>query len=43
MAAGHDVSIRSMSRREKLTAEQVQARWQGLGQSSAGTAAERAS
>lgn len=43
MAAGHDVSIRSMSRREKLTAEQVQARWQGLGQSSAGTAAVRAS
>ncbi|WP_419849333.1 amidohydrolase family protein [Candidatus Poriferisocius sp.] len=42
MAAGHDVSIRSMSRREKLTAEQVQARWQGLGQSSAGTAAVRA-
>ncbi len=42
-AAGHDVSIRSMSRREKLTAEEVQARWQGLGQSSAGTAAERAS
>ena len=40
-ATGHDVSIRSMSRREKLTAEQVQARWQGLGQSSAGTAAEK--
>ena len=42
-AAGHDVSIRSMSRREKLTAEQVQSRWQNMGQGGAGTGAERAS
>ncbi|MDE0580257.1 MAG: amidohydrolase family protein [bacterium] len=41
--AGHDVSIRSMSRREKLTAEQVQARWQNMGQGAAGTGAQRAS
>ena len=42
-AAGHDVSVRAMSNREKLTAEQVQARWQNMGQGSAGTGAERAS
>ncbi len=42
-AAGHDVSIRSMSRREKLTAEQIQARWQNMGEGSAGTGAVRAS
>ena len=42
-AAGHDVSIRSMSRREKLTPEQIQARWQNMGQGGAGTGAERAS
>ncbi len=42
-AAGHDVSIRAMSNREKLTATQVQARWQNMGQGGAGTGAERAS
>ena len=42
-AEGHDVSIRSMSRWEKLTAEQVQARWQNMGQGAAGTGAQRAS
>ena len=42
-AAGHDVSIRSMSQREKLTPEQIQARWQNMGQGTAGTGAERAS
>ncbi|MCY3634904.1 MAG: amidohydrolase family protein [bacterium] len=42
-AANHDVSIRSMSRREKLTPEQIQARWQGMGQGNAGTGAVRAS
>ena len=42
-AAGHDVSIRSMSRREKLTPEQIQARWQNMGQGGTGTGAERAS
>lgn len=42
-AADHDVSIRSMSRREKMTAEQIQARWQNMGQGGAGTGAERAS
>ncbi len=42
-AAGHDVSIRAMSNREKLTAAQVQARWQNMGQGGAGTGAERAS
>lgn len=41
-AASHDVSIRSMSRREKLTAEQIQARWQNMGQGVAGTGAVRA-
>ena len=40
-AAGHDVSIRSMSHRQKLTPEQVQARWQNMGQGSAGTGAQR--
>ena len=42
-AAGHDVSIRSMSHRQKLTPEQVQARWQNMGQGGAGTGAQRAS
>ena len=42
-AAGHDVSIRSLSRREKLTPEQIQARWQNMGQGGASTGAVRAS
>ena len=42
-AAGHDVSIRSMSHRQKLTPEQVQARWQNMGQGGTGTGAQRAS
>ena len=40
-AAGHDISIRSMSRREKLTTEQIQARWQNMGQGGAGTGAQK--
>ncbi len=37
-AAGHDVSIKSRSTREKLSVEQVQARWQGMNEM-AGTGA----
>ena len=42
-SAGHDVSIRSLSTREKLTPEQVQARWQDLGKAEPGTGAQTAS
>ncbi|MFT5203844.1 MAG: hypothetical protein ACI9C1_003247, partial [Candidatus Aldehydirespiratoraceae bacterium] len=43
LAAGHDVSIQSRSTREKLTAEQVQARWANMGSGSAGTGAQKVS
>lgn len=42
-SAGHDVSIKWMSDREKLTPEQMQARWAKLGDASAGSGAELAS
>ena len=42
-AVGHDVSIKAMSDREKLTPEQMQARWAKLGDASAGSGAELAS
>ena len=42
-AAGHDVSIRAMSDREKLSPEAVQARWQNMGSGAAGTGAQAVS
>ena len=42
-AAGHDVSIKAMSDREKLTPEQVQTRWAKMGDASAGSGAEKVS
>lgn len=40
-AGDHDITVRAMSNREKMTAEQVQARWQNMGSGAAGTGAEK--
>ena len=42
-AAGHDVSIQSRSTREKMTPEQVKARWDSMGDGAAGTGAQSVS
>ncbi len=42
LAVGHDISVKAMSDREKLTPEQVQARWQNMGKGVVGTGAQKA-